>query len=1086
MTPSVGSSPANVLVGRDEERSRLLAALEEARAGRGRVVLIRGEAGIGKTRLLEALAEAAGLATRVLWGHCWESGGAPPYWPWVQITRSIRDATPPTVNDRLAPVWARVRQLDSSFSPPSTDHEPPSPQRSLGVRSDLFDAVSIVLQTAAREHGGMVVALEDLHAADTPSLLVLDFIARQVSASHLLVVGTYREAEMAASSERQRVLSRISPLAEPLALGGLDEDGVAALLEQTTGDVRLEFTARRVRAATDGNPFFVKHVAQFLASSGVLNRTLPVPDELEAFTHQRLEALDKRTRRILTVASVLGREFDNTALLHLSGETSSAVLDALGGAVRAGVLTECGLQQWSFSHSLLQRSLYDSMAPTERLLLHRQAGDLIERFHGHDLTPWLATLAHHFLEAASAGVGMKAVTYATRSADLAMAKLAFEEAAELYERALEVLGHSAPGDHAQRHELLMALAKARLLCGDAREAQLACRRALRDARLVRSPDRLAEAAYRLAGIDWGADVADILEEAKDALPEKDSAMRARILASLAWVRHWDRPWEWPALYELAREGVEMARRLGDAAARLDVMMVQILFSDPREIDERLALADEMIRLSRKVGSSWDLGLARSFRVRALVESGDIQAATAEVDLLSQEAEKAQSLVLRWAALRVRVSLLLLEGDIEEAEEIAHRMRSIAERWDSPDVESTFAAQLAAIRRQQGNFHDLEELARSAVNRPIGVPPSVNCVRLGLAVALARQGRTREAMGEMRDMVPDGLQPQKYGPPRTCCLMDLVELCWALEDESSAEPLYDALLPHAGLHGWENLAFTASAGATDRSLARLATLLGRWEEAETFFDNARQFHERIGAWVFRAHDDYDRARMLLTRRAVGDEARAVELLASARDRYGALGMDYYRTQAEAVLQGLGDSASAQNTAKSVIRHEKGVWSVEFAGSVVRLMDRKGARYLLALLARPGHALHVLDLVGDPDTVGQQRGAGGALAPVAAGAGEGDRRHLVLEIERARQNATKAIRATIERLGDMNAALGAHLRNSVRTGVHCTYLPDPRTPVVWDISEQAARRLRRGARPGERVEVGPATAPQKRGAVAPGAG
>lgn len=230
---------AQPLVGRDDEMSELVAGLEDARRGRGRVFLVGGDAGIGKTRLVEALVGAAEpTEARVLWGRCWEGGGTPPFWPFVQVLRSlITDARAETLHEMLGTAAPDIATMVPELTRVLPSVRPRAPSDAPEARLRLFDAVTRALATAAAEAGGLVVALDDLHAADEPSLALLRDVAGKVARTHLLVVGTYRDAEARASPRSYRLLSDIGAADRRIELSGLDEQAAATLFEVESGQV---------------------------------------------------------------------------------------------------------------------------------------------------------------------------------------------------------------------------------------------------------------------------------------------------------------------------------------------------------------------------------------------------------------------------------------------------------------------------------------------------------------------------------------------------------------------------------------------------------------------------------------------------------------------------------------------------------------------------------------------------------------------------------------------------------------------------------------------------------------------------------
>ena len=1098
---STGLDDPRRLLRRDGELAQLRAGLEDAKLGRGRLFLVGGEAGVGKTSLVEAfIASVERTEVRACWGRCWEGGGAPAYWPWMQVLRAcVADAPDDeTLASQLGAGAADVAQLAPEVCRRLPGLQPSPPSSHADARFRLFDAVASFLVNSAGE-AGLIVALDDLHAADDGSLLLLQFVARQLPATHLFVVATYRDPEVRSSPRLQQELSATAKHGTRIELGGLDEAGVATMLDRVAGPGRLRGRAREVHELTGGNPFFVQEAARALALEGQTGVRLALPEEVHSFISQRLQPLNRTLRDLLARDAVLGREFDLLALGALSGAAPDELLDALGEAMRLGVVRDVGLGRWEFSHALLREALYEELRPSERVVLHRQAGDTIEKLHGDEAEAHAAELAHHFFEAARAGDATKAVAYCSLAGQAAMQTVAFEEAELLFGRALEALALSPPVDEGSRYDLLMGLGEARFRAGRFPDARQAYGRALKAARTMGSAELLARAALGFAGI--GESAVDhprvaVLEEALEALPEADSALRAQLLLALANATAWGDQLSGERRRDLARQGLEMARRVGHRGVLLAALWewhYHAFFLGPDTLEERLAVADELVQLARDAGDDERLVLGRQWRAADLFEAGDIEATKAELDEAMQGAQQLRLPFLLWGATYPRAAVALLEGRLAEAERWARQAVAHGEHSEFAAVELNFLGQMIEVRRQQGRFAEMEELVRRWFDR-VGSPPHKDRLRAMAAAAAAVAGRSEEAWKEAAAAAPVVLGGTEEMVLPT---VSLAEVSWLLGRADHAASIYQRLLPHAGSHVVDGVA-GRSLGSCDRYLAHMATLVGRWEQADAHFDAAQRCHERMGARIWVAHTNVDQARMLLARRGPDDLSRAVELLASARDAYRSMGMSLYEARAADILeaQGLGKEPDGHRAA---LRREGEYWAVQYGGSLVRVKDSKGMRYLAQLLWHPGQELHALDLVvGDGgDRVGPREGAGmgtGDAGPVldaqakaaykrrltelqleveearanqdlgraekaqvemdfllgelsaAVGLGGRDRR-AASDAERARQSVTRAIKGAIDRLAVASPELGQHLRTTVHTGVFSSYVPDPRAPVSW---------------------------------------
>nr|MDQ3936510.1 AAA family ATPase [Actinomycetota bacterium] len=488
-----------LFVGRDRELDELRTALRQAQGSRGGVVMVGGEPGVGKTTLVERVAnDAREQGARVSWGRCWEGGGAPAYWPWVQALRSLaRELSDEELRARLGAGAAHVAKIVPGVAerlPGLTEPPELEPER---ARFALFDAIAGFLHSVSEERP-LVVPLDDLHAADRPSLLLLRFAARELRGARVLVIGTYREVEARMDPGVGELIAAIGKDGRRLPLRGLTEEQVQRFIAGSAGSAPSPAVLRAVHEATEGNPFFVDEVVRLLSAEGRLDADdLPsgvqIPDEVRDAVRQRLEPLPAQAREVLSVAAVLGREFGVAALEHVTGQPRPALVEVLEDACARSIVAErpAEIAGYWFTHALFRETLYADLPPTRRARLHRQAGEALEVLYGDDVELHLDELAHHFFQAASSGDLGKAIDYSVAAAERANSMLAYEEAAGHYERALQAFGLEERADVPRRCDLLLALGEAQNRAGDARNARETLQRAFGLARKLEAPDRLA-------------------------------------------------------------------------------------------------------------------------------------------------------------------------------------------------------------------------------------------------------------------------------------------------------------------------------------------------------------------------------------------------------------------------------------------------------------------------------------------------------------------------------------------------------------------------------------------------------------------
>ena len=303
---------------------------------------ITGEAGIGKTRLADAFSGTARRAgASVVWGRGWEEGGAPAYWPWPQIIHGIDREVGPTVAERLS---VRQRRHLARIVPEVGDAAGPDPEAPVDASDDarfeLFAAVMAMLREAARERP-LVIVLDDFHAADEPSLLLLGYVAEMLEEVPLIVLSVFRDEDLELGDARTRLLGRLArlPVTRPIQPRGLDERDVALLIEKTEGATVNDDVAAAIRRETDGNPLFVGEVARMLAEEQRLDdpagaewRVGPSAG-VRAVIGRRLSRLSDETRSLLARASVLGKEFSLEVVSRLEGEPPAALIERFDPAV---------------------------------------------------------------------------------------------------------------------------------------------------------------------------------------------------------------------------------------------------------------------------------------------------------------------------------------------------------------------------------------------------------------------------------------------------------------------------------------------------------------------------------------------------------------------------------------------------------------------------------------------------------------------------------------------------------------------------------------------------------------------------------
>ncbi len=450
---------AAIFVGRTDA----IAVMERARAtalsGRGRVVLVSGEPGIGKTRLVEEMLTRADTASaNIAWGATYEGDGAPAFWPWVQVLESLAATDPDGLSAALAGGGSELTQVVPSLKELVGEIDPPWALDPAAARFQLFEAVSGVLTRLAARHP-LVVVLDDLHWADAGSLQLAEYVAARLSTARVLLVATYRDVDPVAGEELTGalgVLARIPGLVR-VALTGLNEAEVAQFIAHTSGVDPSEEEATAVWARTDGNPFFVQELARLLAAEGGLAlasaNSLAVPPGVRQVIRRRLARLPTDTNTLLTVAAVAGRTFDLRVVASAAAIGTDAAVGLADSAVASGVLIEdpASIGVYRFSHALVRDAIYGELSALRRARLHTLVGEALEKAGGRAATP--VELAHHFSQAAAVIGPDKAVAYTVEAADQAQKALGHDTAESLLRQALALVERSPLSPERDRLEL---------------------------------------------------------------------------------------------------------------------------------------------------------------------------------------------------------------------------------------------------------------------------------------------------------------------------------------------------------------------------------------------------------------------------------------------------------------------------------------------------------------------------------------------------------------------------------------------------------------------------------------------------------
>ena len=933
----------------------------------------------------------------------------------------------------------------------------------------------------------------------------------------MLVVGTYRDVEVGPEHPLFETLGELAreSIARRLVLRGFDASDVAQYVEGTTGAVPSTAVVDAVLGQTDGNPFFVGEVVRLLIAEGGAEHfgretigALRVPAQVREVIARRLARLSTDCNDVLQVASVIGRDFDLGLLARAVDQSRERLLGVLeeAGAARLIAATPDSLAGYRFAHALVRETLYDALPGTRRVALHRRIAEAMEGLYGTDAKGQLAALAHHRFETARGGENVaEAVAASRRAGERADGMLAFEEAVRHYDRALHALDLGPErDDDRQRLALLYAAGVAGRKASIPSERKITMlERAVELAERVGEVDLQAAAAlqYHLAVHDSPLVGSGLqlpaLEEALAALGPTPGAIGARLLAAM--VMAYARTAARDHLAE-ARRAREIADRTGELEARVAALeAVHAALLGPDRTEERLAVGVELLALAEVLGE----GNRETFgplqcRVLDLCEIGDMPALDAVIDRACIVIDRACESFLAgkkplWHCMRAAN-----QGRYHDAERFLFELFSFASQSGNRWVQATAGGLFYDIRLAQGRVAEVD--AGVLVQQLPDDAPERAMRQAFIALHHLEMERVDEARSLFDALAVGDFPGITLGWHFMMAMALAATVAHRLKDGSRAAVLYDRLLPYAHLNisgGYGSIC----QGSASMPLGMLATTLGRFDAAERHFEDAIAFDRRTGARPWLARGQYAYAEMLEVRGRSEDVGKLDDLLGEALATFEYLGMPKdveralamrHRVGAANPPSAVGDATVRRSADGGLLRHEGEYWTVSHGGTVCRLRDTPGIRYLAHLLRHPGREFHVLDLVhavagrsGSTDAGATPQGAAGPVLDaqakaayrrrltdlrdelaeaeqfhdvgriarareeiellteqLAAGVGLGGRDRVVgADAERARSTVTHGIRSAVKRITERVPLLGHELRRSLRTGTFCSYTPEP---------------------------------------------
>ena len=1069
-----------MFVGRARALSRLLAAVQDAAGGDARVVLVTGEAGMGKTTLVNVAAARSGLLAG--WGTCAGAERTPAFWPWSMALRGLltgvgaADADKLTRTDtaelaRLLPELGGgpAEGIDSGSGDDLDDTD--------AARLRLFDAVARLLERLARRHPALVV-LDDLQWADESSLQLLEFVTQPHRPVPLMIVGAYRHDELGPGTARW--LATTGVRGEVMQLHGLAPDEVYDLVAGAVGGGAAERWAGEVHRRTAGHPFLARQLAELLADPA--GPAGGVPAAAHDLASRRVDRLSTGCQELVKIAAVAGNELLPDILAEVGGVDPATVAALVEEGVQAGVLVKDadGSRAW-LAHDLFRETIDIRLPVHQRIALHQRIADALEQRHARGTAVVPADLARHCAAAVPLDGAERAIRWARAAARVDRARLAFTEAAEHLargRRAIEDCGDRQAGGALV--DLLIEEADARARTGDPPGARKLLDEAARRAEALGDAERLGRVA--LGVLQLGArfamprdDIIDLLETALRALHGTRTTLEAQLTASLARELTHSVPEHRSRARPLSEQALGLARALDDPATLAACLLARhdVLWT-PGRAAERIGLAREIADLAVRTADPERHAEGVLLTATALLENGSaaFRAVLTEFLYLTEGFGQPRH---DYMALTRRGALALIDGQLDEAAQLIDQASALGERICEPDTGNVRTGQLLALVRARGEPDRLRATAAEAIRCWVGVPSHAHAVAAGLLALAGEPGDLDAARRALDTVIAIDTWRDDRSYLWSVFVGGMATAAVRLGDQALCAQLLAELEPVTSTCGVGG-SLVCFMGSNAHWAGIVAGALGRTEQARHWLEQGLAVHRRLGARAWEAESHLELAKV----EAAGSHAERAAQLAAELGLFGVTG----RLSA---MQGAAE-AEATGGPDAELRRDGELWRIRYRHSSAHLRDSKGLADLRTLLARPGADVHVLELAGarhaetdsgtlldataraayrnrltelDQDLAAaradhdigraqyldDQRTALLAELRRAAGLAGRPRPLGTSTTERARKTVTSRLREAIRRIEAVLPELGEHLDRSVITGTTCRY--EPRTHLTWQL-------------------------------------
>jgi class 3 adenylate cyclase/tetratricopeptide (TPR) repeat protein len=970
-------------VGRTAELTRLRQRLQQTRGGQGGLAMLAGEPGVGKTRTLEELADAARMdGGQVLWGRCYEGEAARPYGPFVEaIAHYTLTATPESLRQHLGFGAAPLARLVPALRAALPDLADPVALQPDEERVRVLDAVAQFLLAVAGR-APLALVLDDLQWADAGTIAMLRHAARFAARSRLLVLGAFRDVE---ADQNPALVDALGLLPrettyEHIGLAGLGRDEVGELLATIADQDVPPALATAITDETAGNPFFIREVLLHLLEEGKIFQQdgrwvstlavgeIGIPQSVRQVIQRRLARLSQAAQRLLVAAAAFTGPFRLDIAARLAELDESAAIDALDEALAAQLLRSAGgAETFDFTHALVRHALYAQLSPPRQVRLHRRIAELMEEESGAAAMEHAGEIARHYHQSASLPGAERGVAHCLLGSERAERSAAFAESANYLRMALDLL----PSGDAWRPRLLArhALALTWSLALD--EAEQAA----------------TDAATSLATAEGSDAAAEFMADAADAMWVAAMTPRAWSLArrGLDYIgSRRDTTWARLMVYDIERREAADPAFPGmpvDSPERREVMMrlweLPAFRHPTQKMFAYMAFSSREDVLRRAGDDPFAL----------VFWAGEYGRALPMLEQATVTAVEHGQIALATFYLTLTARVQLMRGDLASSQSTYDRALELFDRvkevpWLRVFVDTARGNLL--VNTGEGWEHLLagaQAVLREGAAENQYAMAGARCLA---AYASAWLGRSDDALGWLASVIP----VIDRAPPTTFAYPVLLGVAAATLEVIGRTDHAETIERNLRAKWLQPDFRYVLAGESRWFLAMLCGLQGRFEEAGEWFARARVVLQEQGARPFSARINFYEARMYLRRGARGDRQRAATLLNAAIEQCRALGLTGWARLAEEMSTSLNaetdtaaaptadpiESVSSGNpgaaieeakpvppSGKAVFRRERDSWIFAYDGLSARAKDVRGFSFIVQLLRDPGREFHAVDLV-----------------------------------------------------------------------------------------------------------------------------